>query len=74
LKAANVSVKKVFGGKRCQIIDEFEGEQNVAVIQASDFLDILKNPPIQIANLSELEVACLMRVLSKPELDHGILL
>ena len=74
LKAVNISVKKAFGGKRCQIIDEFEGEKNVALIPATDFLDILKNPPISIVNLSELEVACLMRVLSKPELDHGILL
>ena len=29
---------------------------------------------MNIAELSELEVACLMRVLSKPELDHAILL
>jgi hypothetical protein len=29
---------------------------------------------LNIAELSELEVACLMRVLSKPELDHAILL
>jgi hypothetical protein len=29
---------------------------------------------LNIAELSELEVACLMRVLSKPEIDHAILL
>ncbi len=29
---------------------------------------------MNIAELSELEVACLMRVLSKPEIDHAILL
>ncbi len=66
-------MKKVFG-KKCQVIDEFEGEQNCVVIQASDFLDALKNPPLNIAALTELEVACLMRVLSKPEIDHAILL
>ena len=44
------------------------------MVQASDFLDALRNPPLNIAELSELEVACLMRVLSKPEIDHAILL
>ncbi len=61
-------------GKKCQIIDEFEGEANCVIVQASDFLDALKNPPLSISQLSELEVACLMRVLSKPEIDHAILL
>lgn len=73
LKASNTSVKKVFG-KKCQIVEEFEGEANCVIIQASDFLDSLKNPPLSISELSELEVACLMRVLSKPEIDHAILL
>jgi hypothetical protein len=73
LKSMNVSVKKAFA-KRCSVVDEFEGETNVIVVQASDFLDALRNPPLSIAELSELEVACLMRVLSKPEIDHAILL
>jgi hypothetical protein len=34
----------------------------------------MRNEPLGIAELSELEVACLMRVLSKPEIDHAILL
>lgn len=33
LKQLNVSVKKAFG-KNCQVIDEFEGETNVIVVQA----------------------------------------
>jgi len=73
LKSLNISVKKSFG-KRCQVIDEFEGETNVVVVQAADFLEALRNDPLNIAELSELEVACLMRVLSKPEIDHAILL
>ena len=73
LKQVKVSVHKAFA-KRSQLIDEFEGELNVVVVQASDFLDALRNPPLSIAELSELEVACLMRVLSKPEIDHAILL
>jgi len=44
------------------------------VIQAADFLDALRFEPLSIAELSELEVACLMRVLSKPEIDHAIML
>lgn len=66
-------MKKAFG-KDCTVIDEFEGEYNVIVVQAQDFLSALRTPPLSIAELSELEVACLMRVLSKPEIDHAILL
>lgn len=73
LRTTKTGVSKVFG-KRCKVIDEFEGEPNVLVVQASDFLDALRAPPISIAELSELEVACLMRVLSKPEIEHAILL
>ena len=31
LKAQNVSVRKAFG-KRCQVVEEFEGETNVVVV------------------------------------------
>ena len=54
------------------MLDEFEGEANVVVIQAKDFLESLRQ--LGITQLNELEIACLMRVLSKPELDHAILL
>jgi len=33
LKSTGVSVKKAFG-KDCTVIDEFEGESNVIVVQA----------------------------------------
>jgi hypothetical protein len=33
LKALNIGVRKAFG-KRCQVIDDFEGETNVIIIQA----------------------------------------
>jgi hypothetical protein len=56
------------------VIDEFEGETNVVIIQAHDFLEALRSEPLGIGELKELEVACLMRVLSKPEIDHAILL
>ena len=55
--------------------EPFEGgEPGQLVIPAGAFLEALKMEPLNIANLSELEVACLMRVLSKPEIDHAILL
>lgn len=42
------------------------------IVNANDFLDSMRT--IGIVDLSELEVACLMRVLSKPEIDHAIVL
>jgi hypothetical protein len=71
LKELKLNVKKTFG-KKTVVLDSFEEEVNVQIIQAKDFLDTLK--VIGVESLSELEVACLMRVLSKPEIEHGILL
>jgi hypothetical protein len=71
LKVLGITVKKAFA-KSYQVLDEFEGETNVMTITAKDFLDNLRN--LGITQLSELEIACLMRVLSKPEIDHSIVL
>ena len=65
------SVRAVFG-KQVQILDEFEGEQNIEIIPAEAFLGTLKQHLH--LNLQEIEIACLMRVLSKAELQHSILL
>jgi len=46
--------------------------QNVEIIEARDFLESMRL--LGIDHLSELEVACLMRVLSKPEINHSIVL
>jgi hypothetical protein len=73
LRQLKISLRRAFH-KRLSIVDEFEGETNVVVIQAANFLEAIKSPPLSLPELSELEVACLMRVLSKPELDHAILL
>jgi hypothetical protein len=54
------------------ILDEFEGEQNIEIIEASNFLESMKN--LGLATLSEIEIACLMRVLTKPEINHSIVL
>ena len=53
-------------------MDEFDGEYNVEIVQARDFLDSLRQ--LGVVELSELEIACLMRVLSKPEIDHAVVL
>jgi hypothetical protein len=73
LRQLKISLRRAFH-KRLSIVDEFEGETNVVVIQAANFLEAIKSSPLSLPELSELEVACLMRVLSKPELDHAILL
>jgi hypothetical protein len=40
-------------------------------MRAEDFLDDLRKV-LQPDQISELEIACLMRVLSKPEIEHCI--
>ena len=70
LKNLNKSVRECFEGVS-QIVDfEYEGEQNVEIIPAEEFLQIIKE--LGIADLGDLEIACLMRVLSKPELNHAV--
>lgn len=54
-------------------MDEFEGEKDVEVVGAPDFLEALREK-VGVGELSELEVACLMRVLGKPEIEHAILI
>jgi hypothetical protein len=66
------SVRKVFS-KKIVVLDEFEGEPNVEIISGENFLECLETQ-MGITYLSELEIACLLRVLSKPELKHAIVL
>lgn len=42
LKELKITVKKAFG-KKCQLIEEFEGETNVLILSAPDFLEALKS-------------------------------
>ena len=53
-----------------RIIPEFEGETNIKVINPDFFLCRLYQVGLQ--DLSELQVACLMRVLSKQEFEDAI--
>ena len=41
LKALNLTVKQAFANNY-QIIDEFEGDRNVMIISAQDFLETLR--------------------------------
>ena len=70
LKKNGLSIKTAFG-KIMIILEQFEGEQGVLVIPAGDFLEALR-AILGGDGLSDLEIACLMRVLSKPEIDHCI--
>ena len=71
MRSQNLTVKKTFG-KHFQVLEQFEGEKDVLVLTAQDFLDGL-NKLIDDESLGELEIACIMRVLSKPEIEHCIL-
>ena len=60
------TVHDVFGTEEIiRIIPEFENEQNIRVVTAENFLGRVYQAGIQ--DLTPLQVACLMRVLSKPE-------
>lgn len=63
------SIRETFGTK-VSIIEEFEGEENVALIMPNDFLDTIQE--IGVSDLINLDIACIMRVLSKPEMNDSI--
>jgi len=54
-------------------VEEFEDEKDVEIVEADDFISVLEQQ-LGITDLPQLEIACLMRVLSKPELNHSIVL
>ena len=63
------SIRETFGTK-VQILEEFNGEENVALILPNEFLDTIQE--IGVSDLVNLDIACIMRVLSKPELNDSI--
>ena len=52
------------------VLEEFEGEQNVEVITADDFLTRCNE--IGVPQMNEMQIACVMRVIGKPELSNAI--
>ena len=53
-----------------KVIPEYKDEKQIRVLTPQNFLGRVYQAGIQ--NLTELEVACLMRVLSKPELEDTV--
>ena len=51
------------------VLEEFEREKNVEVMTADDFLT--RCYEIGVPELEPIQIACLMRVLGKPELSNG---
>jgi hypothetical protein len=65
-------VHDVFGqpDEIIRIIPEFEQEKNIKVLSPQNFLGRVFQAGIQ--NLDQLQVACLMRVLSKPDFEDSV--
>ena len=71
LQQKNLTVRDTFGSEDLiHVLEEFEGEQDVAVMTADDF--ITRCYQIGLQHLNQLQVACVMRVLGKPELSNAI--
>jgi hypothetical protein len=66
-----LTVRETFGSEDIiHILKDFEGESNVGVMTADDFLT--RCHEIGVKELSQIQKACLMRVLGKPELSYAI--
>jgi hypothetical protein len=64
-------VRQTFGGDdMIHVLEEFEREKNVEVMTADDFLT--RCYEIGVPELEPIQIACLMRVLGKPELSNAI--
>ena len=67
----NLTVRQTFGGEDIIYnLPEFDGEKNVEVMTADDFLT--RCYEIGVAQLDRIQIDCLMRVLGKPEISNAI--
>ena len=67
----NLTVRQTFGGEDIIYnLPEFDGEKNVEVMTADDF--ITRCYEIGVQQLDQIQIDCLMRVLGKPELSNAI--
>ena len=67
----DLTVRQTFGGEDIIYnLPEFEGEKNVEVMTADDF--ITRCYEIGVQQLDQVQIDCLMRVLGKPELSNAI--
>ena len=67
--AKGYSVRQTF---KNYIIKEDLGEEEIELLSPIGFLEGIKE--LGIVDLEEIEVACLMRVLTKPELENAIIM
>ena len=71
LQMHNLTVRQTFGGEDIIYnLPEFDGEKNVEVMTADDFLT--RCYEIGVAQLDQIQTDCLMRVLGKPEISNAI--
>ncbi len=67
----DLDVRETFGNDdMIHILEDFEGEANVAVMTADDF--VTRCYQIGLPQLDQIQVACIMRVLGKPEISNAI--
>ena len=67
----NLTVRQTFGGEDIIYnLPEFDGEKNVEVMTADDFLT--RCYEIGVTQLDRIQIDCLMRVLGKPEISNAI--
>ena len=52
------------------VLENFEGEKNVEVMTADDFFT--RCYQIGVPELTQVQMACVIRVIGKPELSNGI--
>lgn len=71
LQVHNLSVRQTFGGEDIIYnLPDFDGEKNVEVMTADDFLT--RCYEIGVQQLDRVQIDCLMRVLGKPEISNAI--
>ena len=71
LNEKKMTVRQTFGGDdMIHVLDDFEGEENVEVMTADDF--ITRCYEIGVHDLDQVQIQCLMRVLGKPDLSNAI--
>lgn len=71
LMVHNLTVRQTFGGEDIIYnLPEFDGEKNVEVMTADDFLT--RCYEIGVQQLDRIQIDCLMRVLGKPEISNAI--
>ena len=71
LLSKSMSVRDAFGQEdMIHVLPEFDGEENVEVMTSDDF--VTRCYQIGVQQLNEVQIACVLRVLGKPELSNAI--